>query len=147
MSNVPNFKPLPSHQEQYVVVKFRYLLKQTPTQMYAAMKEAYGEQTLARSTIFHWHQQFTQGRTSASPKPMSGRLIVASTEKTLNTIGMMHVYDDSLTTDSTHWYFANHCEKDYSLSFLSCNFCRGVCLRFYTTRSYGRSSCVIGLIF
>ncbi len=30
--------------------------------MYAAMKEMYGEQTLARSTIFHWHQQFTQGR-------------------------------------------------------------------------------------
>ncbi len=65
------------------------LFKKTPTQTYAAMKEVYGEQTLTRSTIFHWHQQFTQGRASASPKPKSGRLVAASTETTVNTISMM----------------------------------------------------------
>ncbi len=88
--------------------------------MYAAMKEVYGEQTLARSTIFHWHQQFTQGWASASPKPKSGKPVATSTETTVNTIGTMFADDDSLlqqTIDST-WYFANHREKDYSLSFL-----------------------------
>ncbi len=58
-------------------------------QTYAAMKEAHGEQTLALSTIFYWHQQFTQGRASASLKPKSGRLVVTSTETTVNTIGTM----------------------------------------------------------
>ncbi len=29
--------------------------------MYAAMKDVYDEQALARSPIFHWHQQFMEG--------------------------------------------------------------------------------------
>ncbi len=66
-------------------------------QSYAAMNEAYGEQILARSTIFHWHQQFTQGRTTASPKLKSGRLVAASTETTVNTIGTMLADEDSLS--------------------------------------------------
>ncbi len=62
------------------------------------MKEAYGEQALARSTIFHWHQQFTQGWASASPKPKSGRPVAASTKTTVNTTDMtMLAYDDSLS--------------------------------------------------
>ncbi len=65
--------------------------------MYIAMKEAYGEQTLACSTIFHWHQQFTQVRASASPKPKSGRPVATSTETTVNTIGTMLADDDSLS--------------------------------------------------
>ncbi len=43
MSNVPNFEPLPLHQEQHAVARFHYLLKNTPTQTYAAMKEVYSE--------------------------------------------------------------------------------------------------------
>ncbi len=97
MSNVPNFESLPLHQEQHGVVRFHYLLKKMPTQMYATMKEAYGEQTLACSTIFHRHQQFAQRRASASPKPKSGRLVVASTKATVNMIGTMLADDDSLS--------------------------------------------------
>ncbi len=61
------------------------------------MKEAYDEQTLTRNTIFHWYQQFTQGRASASTKPKSGRSLVASTETMVNTIGTMLADDDSLS--------------------------------------------------
>ncbi len=60
------------------------------------MKEVYGEQTLARGTIFHWHQQFTQGQASASPKLKNMRPVAASTETTVNTIGMALVDDDSV---------------------------------------------------
>ncbi len=85
---------------------------------YAAVQEAYGEQTLARSTIFHWQQQFTQGRASASPKLKSGRLVAVSTETAVNMIGTMLVDDDSIMmTDSTRWYFVNQREKYYSLFF------------------------------
>ncbi len=45
MSNVSNFKPHSLHQEQHAMVIFHYLFfkkKETPTQMYEAMKEAYG---------------------------------------------------------------------------------------------------------
>ncbi len=51
------------------------------------------------------------------------------------------------TTDSTRRYFANYIEKDYSFSFLSCNFCTVYHLCFYTKRSYWRSIGVIELIF
>ncbi len=64
--------------------------------MYAAMKEAFGEQTLACSTIFHWHQQFMEGWASASPKPKSGRPVAACSETMVNTIGTMLTDDDSL---------------------------------------------------
>ncbi len=47
MLNIPNFELLPLHQEQHVVVRLHYLLKKTRRQTYAAMKEAYGEQTFA----------------------------------------------------------------------------------------------------
>ncbi len=65
--------------------------------MYAAIKEAYSEQTLTRSTIFIWHQQFTQEQAYASPKLKSGRPVADSTETTVNTIGTMLVNDDSLS--------------------------------------------------
>ncbi len=136
-------------QEQHAIVRFHYLLnKKSPTQTYAAMKEGYGEQTLARSTIFHLHQQFTQERVSASPKSKSGRLVAASTETTVNTIGTMLEDDDSLS----QWQIAlvrisQTTVKNIILSFLSCNFHWGVCLRFYVKRSYGHSVCIIGLIF
>ncbi len=127
MSNVPNFEPLPLHQEQHTVVKFHYSFKKTPTQTYAAMKEAYGEQTLACSTIFHWQQQFSQGRASASPKPKSGRLVVACIETMVNTIGTMLADNDSLLQRQIArvGILQNTVEK-IILSFLSCNFCRGV---------------------
>ncbi len=96
MANVPNVEPLPLHQEQHAVVRFHSLLNKTPTQTYAVMKEAYSEKMLARSIIFHWHQQFTQGRAFVSPKPKSGRPVAASTETTVNTIGRMLTDDDSL---------------------------------------------------
>ncbi len=78
---------------------FHYIKNNMRTlmQTYAVMTEAYGEQTLARSTIFNWHQQFTQGRASASPKPKSGRPVAASTKTTVNTISTMLAEDDSLS--------------------------------------------------
>ncbi len=97
MPNVPNFESLPLNQEHHAVVRFHYLLKKNVTQMYAAMKEAYGAQTLVCSTIFHWHQQFTRGQASASPKPKSGRPEATSTETMVNTVGTMLVDDDSLS--------------------------------------------------
>ncbi len=66
-------------------------------QTYATMKEAYSEKTVARSNIFHWHQQFMLGQASASPKLKSGRLVVVSIETMVNTIGTMLSDDDSLS--------------------------------------------------
>ncbi len=78
---------------------------------------------LARSTIFHWHQQFMQGQASASTEPKSGRLVAASTEITVNRIGTTLAVDDSLS------------QRQIALSGIS-----------YAKRSYGRSICLIGLI-
>ncbi len=49
-----------------------------------------------RSTIFHWHQQFTQGRASASLKPKSGKPVAASIE-TSEYDRYMLVDDESLS--------------------------------------------------
>ncbi len=51
---------------------------------------------LAHSTIFYWHQPFTQGLASASPKPKSMRPVPASTETMMNMIGTMLEDDNSL---------------------------------------------------
>ncbi len=116
--------------------------------MYAAMKEMYGEQTLARSTIFCWHQQFTPGQASASPKQKSGRSVTASTETTVNTIGTMLVDDDSLSQRQIALVSVSQTTvKKIIISVLPCNFRRGVRLCFYVKRSYRCSICIIGLIF
>ncbi len=113
--------------------------------MCIAMKEVYGEQ--ARSTTFHWHQQFTQGHASASPKPKSGRpggLYWDNSEYDRT----MLTDDDSLSQQQIAFaYIPQTIVRKIILSFLSCNLRWGVRLRFYTKRSYGRSICVIGLIF
>ncbi len=90
--------------------------------------------------IFHWHEQFTQGQACASSKTKSRRPVVASAETTVNTMGTMLADDDS----SLQWQIALAMKK---ISFLSCNFRRGVHLRFYAKRLYGHSICIIGLIF
>ncbi len=108
------------------------------------MKEAYGKQTLARSVIFHWHQQFTEEWASASPKPNSGRLVVSSTETTVNMIGTMLADDDSLSQRQIALVgIFQTTLKKIILSFLSWNFCSAVRLCFYAKCSYGRSICVI----
>ncbi len=61
------------------------------------MKEACGEQTLVRSTIFCWHEQFAQGWASASPKPKNGRPVAASTETMVNTTDTKLADDNSLS--------------------------------------------------
>ncbi len=112
------------------------------------MKEVYDEQTLARSTIFYWHQQFMQGRASASPKLKSGRLVASSTETMMNMIGTMLVADDSLSQRQIALVgISQTTVKKIIPSFLSCIFHRGVYLLFYAKRSYGRSICFIGLCF
>ncbi len=105
--------------------------------MHAAMKEAYSEQTFAFSTIFRWHQQFTQGRASASPKPKSGRLVAASTEAML-------ADDNSLSQQQIALVgiLQTTVKKIFSL-FSSLKF---PCLCFHAKHSYGRSICFSGLI-
>ncbi len=99
MSDVPPFEPSSLQQEQYTMVRLHYLLKKkkTPTRTYVTMKEVYGEQMLARSTIFLWYQQYKNGWDFVTPKLKNGRLVVVSTDVMVNTIVMRLADDDSIS--------------------------------------------------
>ncbi len=138
MLNVPNFKPLPLHQEQHVVVRFHYLFKKkkkkTPSQTYDSYERS------VQWTGAH--------RASASPKQRVGdQLRPLLRQWWVQSVRCLRMMILIAMTENTRRYFANHREKYYSFSFLSCNFGRGVRLHFHAKCSYRHSFCVIGLIF
>ncbi len=135
--------------------KISLFVEKISMQTYVAMKEAYSEQTLARSTIFHRHQQFTHGRASASPKPKSGRLVAAFTKTTVNTIGtslrmmifllqrqiaLVSISQTTMKRIILSLFFPVISIGVYAYAFI-CN------IRFYVQRSYGHFICIIRLIF
>ncbi len=103
-----------------------------------------------RSTIFCWHQQFTQEWSSASLKLKSGRLVVASTDTVVNMIGTMLADDDSLLQQQIALVSISQTSvKKIILSLFFPAISVGVYayLRFYEKSSYGHSICITGLIF
>ncbi len=149
ISNVTHFEPLPLHWEQLAVVRFPYLLKKT-SDADVCSHERSVQWTDARSQ--HHFLLASEVYTRA------GLCITEAKEWEISSglcrdNGECDPYDACgywfliAITDSTRQYFANHREKDYALSFLSCNFHKGVRLRFYAKRSYRSSICVTRLIF
>ncbi len=59
--DVPYPIPVSLQQEQHSAVRFCYLLNKTPTQTYSMIREAYGDESLSRETIFRWHHSFANG--------------------------------------------------------------------------------------
>ncbi len=141
MSNVPNFEPLPLHQK-HAVVRFHYLFKQKTPNAVVCSYERSVQWTDARS-----EHHFSL---ASAVHTRVGLCIIEAKEWEIGCDldrdkGEYDQYDACgwwfliAMTDSTCQYFTNHHEKNYSLSFLSCNFFRGVHLRFYGKRSYRRS--------
>ncbi len=153
MSNVPNFEPLALLPEQHAVIRFYYLLKRNSDADVCNYERS-----------VRWTDARSQHHFPLAPAVHAKAGSCIAEVEEWETSGSLY-WDNSEYNryDACGWwfliamigstrryftrYFTIHHEKDYSLSFLFCNFRTGIRLCLYTKRSYGRSICVIGLIF
>jgi hypothetical protein len=69
--------------EQRVWMKFFVKLGKSATKPLKMLHEAFGEHSLSRTAIFHWHSCFTAGRMSVEDDEHSGRPSTSKTQKML----------------------------------------------------------------
>ncbi|KOC70321.1 Putative uncharacterized protein FLJ37770, partial [Habropoda laboriosa] len=59
--------------EQRYAVKFCVRLGKTATETYTMIKDAFGNNSMGRSSIFEWHKLFKEGREQVENDHRSGR--------------------------------------------------------------------------
>ncbi|GBM92856.1 hypothetical protein AVEN_246783-1 [Araneus ventricosus] len=68
------------------------------SQIYRRMKEVYGEQCLARCTIFQWCQRCEAGRVSIKDLPRSGQAHVVTNSVTISAVEELIRQNRRITT-------------------------------------------------
>ncbi|GFW47962.1 protein GVQW3 [Trichonephila clavipes] len=76
-------------QEQRINLKFLVKLKNTPTECYKLLQEAYGDNSLSRVRVFEWCKRFSEGRESTEDDQRPGRPITVSTPETVTKINQI----------------------------------------------------------
>jgi hypothetical protein len=67
--------------EQRVCIKFRVKLGKPATESLKMLRQAFGEHSLSRTSVFEWHSRFKAGRISAEDDEHSGRRSTRKTAK------------------------------------------------------------------
>lgn len=84
--------------EQRYVIKHYCKIGKTATEVFDILKTTYGDNTLARATVFRWHAAFSkEGRTSATLEGGPGAPITKLTEITRNTGATLLADDPRMT--------------------------------------------------
>ncbi len=89
--------PVPLWQEQRCVVHFFYQCNMKAAECYKMLKEIYSKETIGNQTVYDWYARFNKGRTTAVPKPSSGKPVSASTVIMKNTLAALIAEDTSLS--------------------------------------------------
>ncbi|GBO42378.1 hypothetical protein AVEN_40559-1 [Araneus ventricosus] len=71
---------------QRAVIEFLRAEREYASQIYRKMKEVYGEQCLARCTIFRWCQRYEAGRVNIKDLPRSGQAHVVTNSTTISAV-------------------------------------------------------------
>ncbi|GBM33584.1 hypothetical protein AVEN_176789-1 [Araneus ventricosus] len=71
---------------QRAVIQFLRAVGENASQIYHRMKEVYGEQCLARCTIFWWCQRYEAGRVNIKDLPRRGQAHVATNSGTISAV-------------------------------------------------------------
>ena len=58
----------------------------TATETFASLAKAYGDATLARTTVFKWHKAFKEGRENVEDGPCSGRPISSTNDQLVRAV-------------------------------------------------------------
>ncbi|KAJ8941778.1 hypothetical protein NQ318_006814 [Aromia moschata] len=72
--------------EQRVNLKFLVKLGKTFTEVYAMLKEVYGNECLSRTQIFVWFKRFKEGHETTEGDPRPGRPSTPNTDKNIEKI-------------------------------------------------------------
>ncbi|GBM81129.1 hypothetical protein AVEN_142715-1 [Araneus ventricosus] len=75
-----------SKSAQRAVIQFLRAEGKHASQMYRRMKEVYGEQRLARFTIFQWYHRYQAGRANIKDLPRPGLAHVVTNSATISTV-------------------------------------------------------------
>ncbi|GBM04303.1 hypothetical protein AVEN_146182-1 [Araneus ventricosus] len=71
---------------QRAVIQFLHAEVEHASQIYRRMKEVYGEQCLARCTIFRWCQRYEAGRVNIKDLPRPGLAHVVTNSATISAV-------------------------------------------------------------
>ncbi|GBN06067.1 hypothetical protein AVEN_185284-1 [Araneus ventricosus] len=75
-----------SRSAQRAVIQFLRAEREHASQIYRRMKEVYGEQCLARCTIFWWCQRYEAGRINIKDLPRTGQAHVVANSATISAV-------------------------------------------------------------
>ncbi|GBL86573.1 hypothetical protein AVEN_194828-1 [Araneus ventricosus] len=87
-----------SRSAQRVVIQFFRAEGEHASQIYRRMKEVYGEQCLARCTIFQWCQHYEAGRVNIKDLPRSGQVYVVTNSATTSAVHELIQQNNGITT-------------------------------------------------
>ncbi|WP_316399518.1 leucine zipper domain-containing protein [Bradyrhizobium sp. 33ap4] len=77
--------------EQRANVKFCVKLEKSATETFEMIRQAYGDESVSRTTCFEWHARFRSDRASLNDDARSGRPSTSSTAETVEKIkGLVH---------------------------------------------------------
>ncbi|KAJ8955122.1 hypothetical protein NQ318_009015 [Aromia moschata] len=72
--------------EQRVNLKLLVKLGKTFTEVYALLKEVYGNECLSRTQVFEWFKQFKEGCETTEDDPCPGRPSISKTDENIKKI-------------------------------------------------------------
>lgn len=83
--------------EQRTNLKFLVRLEKSPSEAFRILQQAYGEDTMARSSAFEWHKRFREGLEETEDAHRSGRPSTSRTEENVERVRQMVRNDRRLT--------------------------------------------------
>ncbi|GBL77666.1 hypothetical protein AVEN_152895-1 [Araneus ventricosus] len=75
-----------SRSAQRAVLQFLRAEGENASQIYSRMKEVYGDQCLARCTLFRWYQRYETGRINIKNLPLPGQAHVVTNSATISAV-------------------------------------------------------------
>ncbi|GBM60761.1 hypothetical protein AVEN_233828-1 [Araneus ventricosus] len=87
-----------SRSAQRAVIQFLRPEGKHASQIYRRMKEVYGEQCLARCTIFRWCQSYEAGRVNIKDLPSSGQAHIVTNSSTISAVDELIRQNRRITT-------------------------------------------------
>ncbi|GBM55481.1 hypothetical protein AVEN_104747-1 [Araneus ventricosus] len=87
-----------SRSAQRAVIQFLRAEGEHASQIYRRMKEVYGEQCLARCTIFRWSQRYEAGRVNIKDLPRSGQAHVVTNSAATSAVDELIRQNRRITT-------------------------------------------------
>ena len=83
--------------EQRTNLKFLVRLGKSPTEAFKMLQLVYGDETMARSSVFEWHKRFRDGLEEVEDTARSGRPSTSRTEENVDRVRQMIRNDRRLT--------------------------------------------------